>query len=149
MGYSFEIILKPCASSNIPIRFLFSRNFRDRPNEMSRSSRAIPSSLCPLSSYLLLCGQIWLLLITIRVLVCFFTPFVPEAPHHILLSVVKRCTKGVVRLTYVWCHVNIPLLCCNELYSWWTVTPRVSLCPLLLSAHWAWPRASALQVEFD
>ena len=29
-----------------------------------------------------------------------FTPFVPEAPHHILLYVVGRCTKGVVELTY-------------------------------------------------
>ena len=64
------------------------------------------------------------------------------------MYVVGCCTKGVVRLTYEWCHVIIPLLCCNELYSWWTVTPRVSLCPLLLSAHWAWPRASAIQEEF-
>ena len=78
----------------------------------------------------------------------FFTPFAPEAPHHILLYVVRRCTKGVVRLTYEWCHVIIPLLCCNELYSWWTVTPRVSLCPVLMSTHWAWPRATAFQVEF-
>ena len=78
----------------------------------------------------------------------FFTPFVAEAPLHILLYVVGCCTKGVVELTYEWCHVIIPLLCCNELYSWWTVTPRVSLCQVLLSAHWAWPRASALQVEF-
>ena len=29
-----------------------------------------------------------------------FTPFVAEAPHHILLYVVGRCTKGVVELTY-------------------------------------------------
>ena len=60
-------------------------------------------------------------------------------------SLVGCSAKGVVRLTYEWCHVIIPLLYCNELYSW-TVTPRVSLCPVLLSAHWAWPRASALQV---
>ena len=33
-------------------------------------------------------------------------------------------------------------------YSWWTVIPRVSLCPVLLFHHWAWPRARALQVEF-
>ena len=26
--------------------------------------------------------------------------------------------------------------------------PAVSLCPLLLSTHWAWPRATALLVEF-
>ena len=81
-------------------------------------------------------------------LVFLFTPFVPEAPHHILLYVVGRCTKGVVELNYEWCHVIIPLLCCNELYSWWTVTPRVSLCPLLLWHHRAWPRASSLQGEF-
>ena len=30
----------------------------------------------------------------------FFTPFVAEAPHHILLYVVGCCTKGVVVLTY-------------------------------------------------
>ena len=33
---------------------------------------------------------------------------------------------------------------CNRSGQQWT--PRVSLCPVLLSAHWAWPRASALQV---
>ena len=38
--------------------------------------------------------------------------------------VVGGCTKGVVELTYEWCHVNLPLLCCNELYTWLTVTPR-------------------------
>ena len=43
----------------------------------------------------------------------------------ILLYVVRCCTKGVVELTYEWCHVIIPLLCCNELYTWWTVTPHV------------------------
>ena len=32
--------------------------------------------------------------------ILFFTPFVAEAPHNILLYVVVCCTKGVVRLTY-------------------------------------------------
>ena len=51
--------------------------------------------------------------------------------------------------TYLWMMPSYHiLLCCNELYWWWTVTPRVTLCPLLLFHHWAWPRASALQVEF-
>ena len=41
--------------------------------------------------------------------ILFFTPFVAEAPHHILLYVVGCCTKGAVELTYKWCHVSIYL----------------------------------------
>ena len=47
--------------------------------------------------------------------------------------------------TYLW---MMPCYHTFTMYSWWTVTPRVSLCPLLLSSHGAWSRASALQVEF-
>ena len=70
-------------------------------------------------------------------------PFVAEPPLHILLYV-----EGAVQRGWWWCHVSIPLLCSNELYSWWTVTPWVSLWPVLLFHHWAWPSASVLQVEF-
>ena len=52
----------------------------------------------------------------------FFTPFVPEAPHRILLYGLGCCNKGVVRLIYEWWHAMLLLLYCNELYSWWTVT---------------------------
>ena len=83
----------------------------------------------------------------------FFTPFLPEVPYryHILLYVVAvgHYTKGVVELTYKWCHGTLPLLSCNEFSFWWTVTPRVLLlCPLLLLQTWAWPRASVPQVGF-
>ena len=73
-------------------------------------------------------------------------PLFQKCPYHILLYVVVHCTKGVVELTYKWWHVIDPLLYCNEFSSWWTVTPRVSDCPLLMCPYWARPRASSPQV---